>query len=334
MALLLPNLRGDRQEANLVIGARRPGTETGHRLRVERTGTGWSATMTENGRIQKQRFVAQDASPGRLALRRAGTFVTATVDGTEVGRYRAENGDGCRVGYSLLGAEPGWDDVRITTDNVYNELFRSAPSDWLVGAGLWEVTNRWECDDRWSFFCGRSEGLAAVWHKHRFAGDLVVEFFAGVKMDSTRGDAYQYASDINLTVCGDGEDLNSGYSFVFGGWNDNRTAIVRRKKIVAQTAEHVIPREKGIHRHWFHIRVEKQGGEFTYSIDGKLVLTYTDPEPLPDGQLALWTYNNGIMLARVRVSHHGATPVARVRLPERPAHCVYDVLPAGESAAR
>ena len=32
-----------------------------------------------------------------------------------------------------------------------------------------------------------------------------------------------------------------------------------------------------------------------------MILTYDDPEPLSAGQMALWTYNNGLMLARVQV---------------------------------
>ena len=58
------------------------------------------------------------------------------------------------------------------------------------------------------------------------------------------------------------------------------------------------------------------------------MLTYTDSQPLPDGQVALWTYNNSIMVARVRVSFEGAAPrelpcAGRANVPE----CIYDVIP-------
>ena len=335
LALLIPELMGERRSVSLVIGADATVPESGCRLDVERTGAGWLATMAEDGEVLQQRPLDELSRLDRATLRRAGTFVIASVNGTEIARHRAARIDGARVGYAVLGAELDWERARVFTGNVHNELFRSAPSRWRVSGGAWEVTNRWECDDRWSFFSGKSESLAAVWHKQRFAGDLVVEFYAGIKMDSDRGDAYQYAADINLTLCGDGRDLTSGYSFLFGGWDNSRTAIVRRDKIVAQTTKYVIPREKSIHRHWFHIRVVKRGGTLEYSIDGKQVLAYTDPDPLPDGQLALWTYNNGLMLARVRVSHQGAEPTALRRLPEHKAACVYDALPRPppESAA-
>jgi hypothetical protein len=32
-----------------------------------------------------------------------------------------------------------------------------------------------------------------------------------------------------------------------------------------------------------------------------LLFTYDDPKPLDAGQIALWTYNNGMMLSRVSV---------------------------------
>ncbi|MCK5806480.1 MAG: hypothetical protein KAI66_26855, partial [Lentisphaeria bacterium] len=325
---LLPELTGEPRTVSTVIGADTTELKTGHSLTLERTRTGWLAELMEQGNVRQRRPLGEDGRPDRATLRRAGSFISASVNGREIGRYRAVRTGGARVGYSVLGASPRPDEARVFTGNVYNELFRGAPSGWRVSGGTWEVTNRWECDDRWSFFSGRSKELAAVWHKHRFAGDLVVEFYAGVKMDTSRGDAYQYASDINLTLCGDGEDLTSGYSFLFGGWDDSRTAIVRQDRIVAQTTKYLIPREKGIHRHWFHIRVEKRGGRLTYSIDGKAVLTYADPEPLQDGQLALWTYNNGVMLARVRVCHQGAEPTVPDAIRGRTATCVYDVLPS------
>ena len=34
-----------------------------------------------------------------------------------------------------------------------------------------------------------------------------------------------------------------------------------------------------------------------------MLFAYDDPNPIDAGQIALWTYNNGIMLSRVQIFH-------------------------------
>ncbi|MBT3375714.1 MAG: hypothetical protein HN742_30305 [Lentisphaerae bacterium] len=328
MMLLAPSLQGEKQRVTLVIGAETTAPTDGICLEVERVSDRWQSTLSGPSGVLQGHVLTGQSRLRSVSVRWSGRFVTAAINGQEIARQPVDAVDGARIGFSVIGGTPAWDDIRVFTNNVYSELFREAPTDWRVAGGVWEVTNRWECDDRWSFFSGCSEALAAVWNKQCFAGDLVVEFYAGIKMNSDRGDAYQYASDINVTICGDGQDLTSGYSFLFGGWDDTATAIVRQDKVMARTGKVVIPREKGIHRHWFYVRVTKRGGELSFSVDGRLVHTYTDPEPLPDGQVAIWTHNNGLMVARVRVSHEGVTPAAAIaREPGRGTRCIYDVLP-------
>ncbi|MDP6114643.1 MAG: hypothetical protein QGF00_34805 [Planctomycetota bacterium] len=119
-------------------------------------------------------------------------------------------------------------------------------------------------------------------------------------MNSRKGHGYIYASDINATICADGSDLTSGYSFLFGGKGNSGTQIVRKDEIVAESPER-IPRQV-LHRRWFAIKIQKRGGHLTLWIDNRKILEYTDPSPLPGRRLALWTYNNGLMVSRVRIS--------------------------------
>ena len=157
---------------------------------------------------------------------------------------------------------------------------------------------------------------------------MTVEFFAGIKMARERGNRYEYASDMNVTLCGDGDDLNRGYSFLFGGWRNTASAIVRKGKVARHTRSHTIPNRSNIHRRWFHIRAEKRGAELSYYVDGERVLSFTDSDPLPGGQVAIWTYNNGLMISRVRVSYEGDAPLERPRAAAVPARlCVYDLVP-------
>ncbi|MBM3499285.1 MAG: hypothetical protein FJX74_11515 [Armatimonadetes bacterium] len=70
-----------------------------------------------------------------------------------------------------------------------------------------------------------------------------------------------------------------------------------------------------LHKEWEHLRAERIGGTVRLLVDGKAILEYADPDPLPGGAVGLWTLDNGLTVARARVYHQGAEPV---RLPEAP----------------
>ena len=40
------------------------------------------------------------------------------------------------------GAIPALSDVEVASNNVYDYTFTSAPTDWRVQSGVWEMTNR------------------------------------------------------------------------------------------------------------------------------------------------------------------------------------------------
>jgi len=88
---------------------------------------------------------------------------------------------------------------------------------------------------------------------------------------------------------------------------------MRKNKIVAEAkwpvsygykkkGRAVIIPTGGIHRQWFRVKAQKKGNRLRMWVDDALVLDYTDPEPLTGDRAALWTWNNGIMVARVTVS--------------------------------
>jgi hypothetical protein len=61
------------------------------------------------------------------------------------------------------------------------------------------------------------------------------------------------------------------------------------------------------------------------SVDNQEVFHVQDPQPLPGGHIAIWTRDNGIMVARVRVSAEEVTDRESADVPA-PALCrsVYD----------
>jgi hypothetical protein len=125
---------------------------------------------------------------------------------------------------------------------------------------------------------------------------------------------YKHPSDLNLTLCGNGRDLGSGYSCIFAGWNNTRTAILRQteEKAATDQVKMINPSRRNLdfQRHWYYLRVDKVGNKIRYSVDGSPPLEFEDPQPLSGGQIALWTsHNNGIMAARVRVWYEQATEV-------------------------
>ncbi|MEW6357651.1 MAG: hypothetical protein AB1696_15070 [Planctomycetota bacterium] len=261
-----------------------------------------------------------------LRFERRGRYIAGLIGRRLIVKHRDERPlPGQGLGYCTLKADINKKNIDIFSDHVYNYLFQEAISDWRVAGGTWEVSNRWQCDERWSFFSGRSDRLAAIWNKKEMKGDITVEFFVGPKMDQDRGRKYEYVSDMNVTICADGKDLTSGYSFIFGGWLNTRSRIMKGDKVLAERFKR-IPSELNIHRQWFHIKAKRSGTHLSFYVDNELVLECDDPEPLDGGRVAIWTYNNGIMVSRVRISSGAEekkeSPFAA---PPTSCKCIYDI---------
>lgn len=211
----------------------------------------------------------------------------------------------------MSGVVPDLKSVEINTGNVYDYTFASAPTDWWVQSGVWEMTNRWSCSPGWSWFGGRSEEIAAVWNKRKFSGDMSIQFYFAFKMGLTGTPRWNYRpSDVALSFAGDGKNLGSGYSLIIGADGNKRSMLMKGDKVVAQSAEKAAllpvladgqPSMNDLHRHWWYVRINKIGSRIECYLDNELFLTYDDPNPLDAGQIALWTYNNGIMLSRVQI---------------------------------
>lgn len=237
-------------------------------------------------------------------------FAALTLAGcTLAGPLRAAD-NASVIGFG--GAMPNFTDVQVESGNVYDYTFSTAPTDWWVQSGVWEMTNRWSCSPQWSWFGGRSEEIASIWNKRKFAGDFSVQVYFAFKMgmDGPNAKWHERPSDAAITVCGDGKNLGSGYSFIVGADSNEHSVLLRQGKVVAEsTAPDAILTSfidgrvgtNEIHRRWWFGKINRVGNRIECWLDNKLILTYDDPEPLSAGQMALWTYNNGLMLARVQV---------------------------------
>ena len=206
--------------------------------------------------------------------------------------------------------------ARVTSSNLLEYTFDTSPTDWKVECGRWGLLNKWICDPRWSWFGGRAKTLAALWNKYVFSGDLSVEAHVALMMQKEEP-PYERPGDYNISICGDGVNLDSGYTLIFGGDNNSWTRLYRKGRMVAESwkEDHRLfsdrirhPDKPELHQRWFHLKLEKIGNTLTFHRDNMLAFTFVDPDPLPDGRLAFWTLDNGFLLSRVRIAHGGIKP--------------------------
>lgn len=243
-----------------------------------------------------------------VTFRRRGACVIADVDGVPAAWARAADGDAApAVGLRLSAPPFTLNDVTLTSPNIIDEAFATAPTDWIPAAGAWDISDRWHCSPQWSWLCGRDAETPLLWHKHHFVGDIVFEFWAAMMMDLTEAPHYKHPSDLNGVLYGDGRDIASGYAFVFAGDNNTLGKLLRRGEAVAESKDLVFINPVGansqFHNLWFHCRAERTGSRLRFSGAGKPPLEYDDDTPLPGGHVGIWTHQgNGILVARARIA--------------------------------
>lgn len=309
----------------LLLAASAPGAADGYRFTVT-PGAPSSAVLLRAG-VQ----VAAEAPPSlaagsleRVALARYGPFIIGFLNERPILTFRDPDPvPGLYSGWTAPAGVAQPTDAVLYADNVRSYSFRSAPDEWWVGAGEWRITNRWDCEPRWTFFIGGGQGVAALWNKHEFGPDVTLDFYGAIRFDSTHGYEYGYAANINGTIVADGHDLTTGYSLVFGGWDDKYTRLLRGDQVVAESTTALIPRASTIHRQWFNLRLQKTGARIRCWVDGAPLFDYTDPSPLAGTRAAIWTHNNSIAVARVRIAASDIRP-GPLDPPTRPPHCCYD----------
>ena len=344
LELKVSRFNGPNSDATLVLNGDGRTAASGYSLQVIRQGqvSGGNEWVVRLYRLQE--LVASgsvgSAQPSSLRLERTGDLLVGFVDGQALLAWRDEKPlKGDRLGWQVRGVMANRNDVLVSSPNVYQYNFARAPVDWRGFSGIWEVSSRWECDPRWSFFSGRSveDEVAVLWSKRLFKGDVTVEFYVAPKMENERGASYEYSRDFNCTISADGRDLTSGYSFLLGGFDNTRTCIYRKGEMVGVPSRVVLRREMDFHRRWLHVRVEKKDGTLRFWVQRRLVAQYNDPEPLDGDHIAFWTKGCGLMLAKVVVFCENGTELELpdINLP-RTCRSIYDpavsAMPLGNGA--
>ena len=232
------------------------------------------------------------------------TVITATDQEPLTGCHAAYRNDG--------GAFSKVTDLQVLGHNTLEYTFSDAPTDWL-SEGTWEPSIRWSCTPNWSFLAGWSRGNAVLWHKQRLHGDQSIEAYVGTKMDYPRETETYYVRQgyFAVSLCSDGQDPRSGYAGVYGYPDDNgnpvkRAVLLRNGEVVKDMW--ITPRHWATNHHsWFHLRLTKHGNtiDFTATVDAEVYsLSYTETKPpMDEGIPAVWTFNNAMPVARVRLDY-------------------------------
>lgn len=303
----------------------------GYRLQLTKGAqdTAGTATLT---RLTEQVGVYPFQVPkkGRLILERHGSYLllfaqeldpdTAATDDPDITNeqlvfaYRDKQPLNVeQIGFTVTSAMLPAAQVQVESDRI-QETFEKAPVEWTVGSGVWLIMNRYSCQPQWNWFGGFGRHTPHLWSKMRLDGNQNVEVYMGIKMvfDNAAEEYARRYRDMNMSICTDGVNINSGYSLIRAGRPNGRsvTMLLRKGAVVQSTSqqEFLLPPNNAGHRQWFATRIEKRDATLKVFIDNKLAMTYVDPDPLPGGYVAFWTLDNGILIGRTNLSADKMTP--------------------------
>ena len=262
---------------------------------------------------------ADSPDGGMLHLQMAGNGLMLLAGETPVLSYLDPNAPtGTAIAVRSSGFRVRAEKMLAGSANRDDYTFTEAPVDFYAPSGRWNVFSRWPCYGDWSFFGGTGRH-PTLWSKRTYTGDTVAEFYAHPQMDLPKEPGYSHPGDLNISICGDGKNPASGYSFIVAGDNNTATQIRRGTKIVAQRTDDkawfhdTINRNMAWHRTWFYIRAEaraatkdgKNGVMVTLSLNDDKMLEFFDADPLPGykdgGRVAFWTLDSTMMIARAKI---------------------------------
>lgn len=300
MRYTLPELP-ERAEVALIADGDGHDAASGYAVHLARDGARARVELRHGGQVLAAKDLPS-ADLRDLALRsKPGRVVGLVNDQPLVAADTGQVGLG-RVAFRTQGFLPRISGLTLWSANLRDYAFDRAPVDWWVSSGEWDVTNRWSCTPDWSWFGGVSAERAAIWLKAPVAGDTVFDFYAGPKMMDKSFGNRERVGDFNAVLCGDGQSVDAGYSFVVAPQKGG-AEIRKHGQVVARNAKLQIF-QRG-HNRWANVRVEQRGGRLALYLDGQRVVAYNDPSPLPGGYVGIWTEHNGIMVPRATLSFAG-----------------------------
>lgn len=281
--------------------------DSGYTLMIERN---WAATKVPFKLLRLGTVVAQGeapVTPGQpfaVGLARRGKQLMIEVNQTPAAVYGDENPpqnvDG--LGLEQTGSLIYADDIAVYTPLVHDYTFETAPTDWAVQSGMWEITSRWSCTPGWAWFSGANPaGYALISTKAAYAGDQDLVMYVAPKM-MPAGDSKRFSEswgDVYLSLCSGGGSSAGGYQLAVAGATSAYTVLRKQGQIVAQCG-YRLP-TSGMHNDWIRITLRKRGPRVSAWVWDVPILEWDDSEPLSAGRIGIGTANNGIIVPRVTV---------------------------------
>lgn len=310
----LPNPEGVTATAAFTLHAVKGKPNSGYTLSTESSADGSALvySLARQGTSIGKGKVAVGGWPVKVEVRRHEKMLLASVAGDCVLSYVDSHPlSGTGSALRTTGKRLPTQQIQAMGACYLDDTFSSAPVNWWQGKGKWEVTNRWQCSPDWSWIGGWKSVAPTLWTKRAIGGDFTLEAYVCNKMEQDGPMGYTHPGDLNVTVCADGRDLGSGYSFIYAGWNNTASGMFRKgEECVPRNAKAFLrnanSRNMGFHRKWFVVRVERRGNRLRHWVDDELISEFTDPSPIPSGRIALWTigndqFTNGLVIARARL---------------------------------
>jgi len=302
---------------------------------------GFKLRLLRQGQEVASAFIVPSAAePPKIVLVRETPYIWVSVSGQEVLSFRDPAPlTGTKAALSGVRADE-LGKLQLRRYQVRDYYFEEAPADWYQ-VGKWKVTTRFSCDPRWSFMTAIATQNAALFNKFRYAGDVTLEAYMGMRMGTqAQAGRYPRIGDFNLALCREMLDLSGGYNFIVCGWDpywsDRHTYLLKAGKEVAQTTERLLPNARrentqdrvipvpwisggrDVHGAWYYIKARKCGGELSSYVDNHLAYSYNDPDPLQQFDPAIWTYGTQIVVARVKISYQKKMVPGRLVAPPAP----------------
>ena len=283
------------------ICASQPRSEAGYRLKMgvesEAPVVRWALDRLGNTVTEAESAMG---SAFELRLEQTDASVAAYWGGKKVLEYADPQPlRGRRVGYGTSAWLVPPEKSAATCSNLDDFTFSSAPVQWRVGRGTWETEPHWACVGRGAHYLGMDVGPAVLWTKQCYRGDMVVEAY--LTNAEIPAHVLETPRNLNVTICGDGANLGSGYSFILGGRDGKEVRMLKGAKELSRSAFTTHRVSKHNRDIWFQIRIQKTGKSVKFIVDDRVVADYLDPAPINEGHLAVWTYATGVVLGRMRI---------------------------------
>ncbi|MEM6368214.1 MAG: hypothetical protein AAF851_07910 [Myxococcota bacterium] len=149
-----------------------------------------------------------------------------------------------------------------TTEVPFSDDFERSElgPDWFPSGGVWHIQ-----DGRIESYGGNN---APLFLKAALPADVVVQ----VEVRTGHG------VDAKVELMADGLRHSTGYVFIMGGWDNERSCIARLDEHGRDRKCKKPTGVKGKSKQLW--RIEKKGGDIDWYVDGALYLEFDDPEPL------------------------------------------------------